>query len=280
MPTFDTPEPIFANIDLVIGNVRINASDRTDTVVEVRPGNEASDADAQAAAQTCVEYAGGELLVKAPRSRTRWLFWRGGAVDVTIDLPAGSRVDATSAGDLRCEGRLGESKLKSASGDIRIEVAGQVELKSANGNISVTRSVGNTEVTTVNGEIRIQQIDGTAVVKTANGHIAIGEVTGDARLSTAYGDITVDRALANVVAKTAAGKVRISEVVRGSVALATGAGELELGVREGTAAWLDVSSQYGEVRSSLEASDGPGQSDETVQVRALTGYGDIVIRRA
>jgi hypothetical protein len=33
------------------------------------------------------------------------------------------------------------------------------------------------------------------------------------------------------------------------------------------------------VRSDLDASDSPEQSDETVEVRARTGYGDIVIRR-
>ena len=37
MPTFDTPEPITVVIDLSVGDVRITASDRADTVVEVRP---------------------------------------------------------------------------------------------------------------------------------------------------------------------------------------------------------------------------------------------------
>ena len=67
--------------------------------------------------------------------------------------------------------------------------------------------------------------------------------------------------------------------MRGSVVLETGFGELELGVREGTTAWLDVIAQHGSVRSELNAIDGPQQSDETVEVRARTGYGDIVIRR-
>jgi hypothetical protein len=66
---------------------------------------------------------------------------------------------------------------------------------------------------------------------------------------------------------------------RGSVVLETGFGELEVGISEGTAAWLDVSSLYGTVRSELDASDGPETSDETVKVRARTGYGDVVIRR-
>jgi hypothetical protein len=64
------------------------------------------------------------------------------------------------------------------------------------------------------------------------------------------------------------------------VSLQTAFGELEVGIREGTAALLDVRSQFGRVRSELDASDGPEASDETVEVRARTAHGDIVIRRS
>jgi DUF4097 and DUF4098 domain-containing protein YvlB len=144
----------------------------------------------------------------------------------------------------------------------------------------VARAVGHADVTSSSGKIWIGAIDGTALVKTSNGDITLGAVTGDVRLNTANGDITVERALAAVAAKTAYGNVRIGEVVCGSVELETAFGEVELGVREGTAAWLDVSSQSGSVRSDLDAADEPGPSDETVEVRARTAYGDIVIRRA
>lgn len=42
MPNFDTPEPISVTLELGVGNVRITASDRTDTTVDVRP-SDASD---------------------------------------------------------------------------------------------------------------------------------------------------------------------------------------------------------------------------------------------
>ena len=87
-------------------------------------------------------------------------------------------------------------------------------------------------------------------------------------------------ALAAVAAKTANGAVRIGEVVHGSIELATSYGELEIGIREGTAALLDVRSQFGGVRNSLTASERPEPSDQTVEVRARTSFGDIVIRRS
>src|SRR3954465_13181786 len=94
MPTFDPPEPIIAAIDTVAGHVRINASDRSDTVVDVRPTTESEDADVQAARQALVEYEGGRLTVTASRSRLRSLLGRPPSIDVTVDLPAGSRVHA------------------------------------------------------------------------------------------------------------------------------------------------------------------------------------------
>ena len=72
MPTFDTPEPISVTIDLAVGDVRIIASDRADTVVDVRPSDASNEDDVKAAEQTRVEYADGQLLVKAPKLRS-WL---------------------------------------------------------------------------------------------------------------------------------------------------------------------------------------------------------------
>ncbi|MCG5220218.1 DUF4097 family beta strand repeat-containing protein [Streptosporangium soli] len=295
VPTFDSPEPILAIIDVATANVRINASDRADTVVEIRPSDEFSDADVQAAEHTQVEYADGRLLVRAAKDRATpmsgWgfsldklveslLLGGGGSVDVTVDLPAGSRIDAKTAASLRCRGVLGEVSFTTSYGDIQVEQARRLRLSSTHGDISVTRSTGHAEVTTTNGDIRIGKIDGTAVVKTSHGEIRLREVTGDLRLNSAHGDSVVDRALADVAAKTAYGSVRIGEVVSGSVVMETTGGGLELGIREGSAAWLDVSSEHGTVDVSLDPTDDPGQSDQVVEVRAHTAYGDIVIHRS
>ena len=50
MPTFDTPEPISVTVELGVGDLRIVASDRADTMVEVRPSDAAKKADVAAAA--------------------------------------------------------------------------------------------------------------------------------------------------------------------------------------------------------------------------------------
>lgn len=279
MPMFVTPQPITVTIDLVITDLRIIASDRTDTIVEVRPSNDSRAADVKAAERTRVEYANGRLLVKGPRQRL--LIGRNEWIDVTIELPAGSHVHGEAAmGEFRVEGRLGECRFKTAMGAISLDQTGTLNLTTGIGDVTVDRAVGHATITTGSGSVLIREIDGTATIKNANGDTTIGEVTGELRLNAANGHITIGRTHTSVTAKTATGDVRIGEVARGAILLESAYGALDVGIREGAAAWLDVSSQYGRVRNSLRARDGPQQSDETVEVRARTAYGDITIHRS
>lgn len=280
MTTFDTPQPIALTIAAMAGHVWVRASDRTDTVVEVRPTNEGDDRDIKAVDQTQVEYAQGHLVVKSPRGGFRSMFGRPPSVDVTVEVPTDSRVDIKAWGEVHGEGRFGETRVETGAGSVRLDETGRLKLNTAAGDVSVARATGNAEVTTASGDIRLGAVEGAAVLKTANGDITAGEVIGDLRMHTANGDISVDHALANVAARTAYGGIRVGEVVRGSVTLGTAFGQVEIGVRQGTAAWLDVSSQSGSVRSDLEATDRPASSDDTVEVRARTGFGDILVHRA
>lgn len=72
----------------------------------------------------------------------------------------------------------------------------------------------------------------------------------------------------------------MGDVARGTVQLETSYGAIDVGVREGTAAWLDVSASNGQVRNALTSSESPDTSEDTVEVRARTRYGNIDIRRA
>jgi len=279
MPAFATPEPISVTIELGMGDARIIASDRAETIIEVRPRDDSKASDIRAAEQTRVEYSSGRLLVKTPRQRT--FLGRGSSVDVTIELPAGSQVQGDSGmGDFGGEGHLGECRFKTGMGNIRLDRTGELHLKTGMGNIAVDRASGDADVTTGSGEVRIGQIEGAAVIKNSNGDTVVGEVTGDLRVKSANGRISVDRAHASVIVKTANGNIRIGEVMGGAIVLETAAGELEIGIREGTAAWLDLSSHYGRVRNSLDEAEGPEHSEATVEIRARTSYGDIKIHRA
>lgn len=282
MPTFDTPEPISVDVELGVGDIRIEASDRHDTIVEVRPSDPAKRVDVIAAEQTRVEYANGHLSVKAPGGGWRqWLPHRRESIDVAIHLPAGSRVHAEAGvAAFRSSGRIGACRCKVGVGDVQVGEAGPVDLKTGAGDVTIERAVGRSEIVTGSGAVRIGGIDGPGIVKNSNGDTWIGEVAGDARVRAANGRISVDRAHEGVVAKTANGDVRLGEVARGVAVAQSAAGEIEVGVRDGVSAWLDLHTRFGEVQNDLDASEGPGASEGSVEVRASTSYGNIVIHRS
>jgi DUF4097 and DUF4098 domain-containing protein YvlB len=280
MKTFETPQPITATIDVTVGAVRVIASERADTAVDVQPSDGSNKDDVRAAELTRVDLTHDQLVVKVPKLRS----WRprsdGGSVEVTVELPAWSHVrGAMQFGDFECAGALGDVRVRSGMGQIRVELAGSVNLKNGLGDITVDGVTGRAEVTTGSGEVRVRDVGADAVIKNSNGDIWVGAVGGDLRLQAANGSIAVDVARGSVVAKSANGDVRLGEVERGSVVLETKLGDLEVGIPEGTAAWLDVRATAGRVHNSLDAAAAPDSNGDTVEVRARTVAGDVVVRR-
>ena len=278
MSTFDTSNPISATLVIVAGDVRISSGDDATTTVTVEPTDASNAEDRQAAEGTRVEYADGRLLVKQPRS------WRprskGGSIDVTIALPAGSHVNADAAmADFTVDGPLGEARFKTGLGSIQLGEVATLKARAGLGDVVVEHVTGDADVTTGSGELRLRAVDGGAVVKNSNGDSWVGTVAGDLRVRAANGSIAIDAAHGSVVAKSANGDVRLGEAVRNTVVLETKLGDLEVGIPEGTAAWLDVRAGAGRVRNALDAADSPGPSAETVEVRARTTAGDVVIGR-
>ncbi|MEW2550887.1 DUF4097 family beta strand repeat-containing protein [Streptomyces zhihengii] len=279
MPSFDTPAPISATAHVEAGSIRFSAGERPDTVVEVLPRDPKRDQDVRAADQTEVTFAGGVLTVRTPKQR--YLVGRTGTVDVAVELPTGSDVAVTGAwAQVLGEGRLGEVRVKTSSGDVRLDATGPLHLTASHGSITVDRVEGTAEITTSSGSLRVGVLDGPAVLKNSHGSTTVGAVTGDLRVRGANGDIDVARAEASVEATTAHGTLRVAEVASGKVQLETSFGAIEVGIREGVAAWLDVSSGRGQVRNTLTASKAPEESEGTVEVRARTRFGNIDVRRA
>ncbi|ORT57110.1 DUF4097 family beta strand repeat-containing protein [Streptomyces sp. CB03238] len=280
MPSFDTPEPISVTAHVEAGSLQFTAGDRLDTVVQARPRDPKRDQDMRAAEQTVVTYASGVLTIRTPKGNLLGL-GRTGTVDVTVELPTGSHTDITGAwAQVLGEGQLGEVRVKTSAGDVRLDATGSLKLTASHGSITVDRIEGPAEITTSSGSLRIGLVQGPAVLKNSHGTTTVGAATGELRVSGANGDIEIRRAEDSVTATTAHGTLRVGEVAHGTVQLETSYGAIEVGVREGTAAWLDVSSGAGQVRNTLTASDAPDKTEDTVKVRARTRYGNIDIHRA
>jgi hypothetical protein len=281
MPTFDTPAPILVNLEVGVGDVRITASDRTDTTVTVRPTDPGKKSDVVAAEQTRVEFADGRLLIKAPKNWRRYTPRGGGeSIDVAIELPAGSRLHGEAGvAALHSAGRLGECQYSTGVGDLHIEQAGPVHLSTGVGDITVGRASGHAQISTASGALRIGSVDGTAVIKGSNGDTWIGDVSQALRVVSANGSIAVDHAHATVVAKTSNGDVRLDEVRQGTVVAQTALGRIDIGIHDGVAAWLDLDTKFGKVNNDLDATGQPAPGEGAVEVRARSAFGDITIRR-
>lgn len=282
MPAFDTPAPISVTVELSVGDLRVNATDRTDTVVEVRPSDPGKTSDVAAAEHTRVEYANGSLLIKTP-SGWRPFGPRKGAdsVDIVINVPAGSQLHATcGVGSLHCTGRLGDSRLNTGVGDVQVTEASPVTIRTGAGDITIDSTTGHADIKTGTGRVRIGSISGTAVVRNSNGDNWIGDVSDDLRVSSANGRIVVDQAGATVTAKTANGEIRIGGVRSGAIVAQTSMGAIDISVREGVAAWLELHTSFGNIANGLDATAKPEPGVESVEVRARTSFGDIRIHRA
>jgi hypothetical protein len=280
MPRFETPSPISALVVVPIGDVRITAGERDDTVVEIRPTDATNQEDITVAEQTRVELDGGRLLVKAPKQRSWRLRKDGGSIDVTIALPAGSNANGTGEmTDFESAGRLGDCRLRTGIGSVRVDEAATLNARTGIGPISAERVDVHADVSTGSGEVRLADLGGTGVVKTSNGDTWVGAAGGDLRIKAANGSIAVGVARATLAAKSSNGDVRVGEVARDTVVIESHLGDLEVGIPEGTAAWLDLHARAGRVVNQLERVGAPPATAEKVEVRARTSAGNIVIRR-
>ncbi|MCW2686509.1 MAG: hypothetical protein JWR37_1399 [Mycobacterium sp.] len=262
MPTFHTPEPITVVVEVVAGSVRLVATDRDDTVVEIEPRDPSRASDVRVAEQARVDFRNGTLTVSAGR---RFIsLGRGGAVAIDIALPTGSRLRAASASaDVHTDGLLADCRLSSASGDMFLD--------SVRGNVKADTASGDTAVRNAHGNVSIS---------TASGNATIGQLDGDLKFQAASADLAVERLRGCIKAQTASGSIAVAAATNGSVTVATSSGDVEVAIAEGTAARIDLLAGSGTVSNDLQACDGPAAGDETVIVHVRTGSGDIAVRRS
>ncbi|MFF3410485.1 DUF4097 family beta strand repeat-containing protein [Streptomyces sp. NPDC002742] len=179
MQKFDTPAPISAVLDFPAGRVQFIAADRADTTVEVLPANPSRSRDTKTAEQTTVTYADGVLRIAAPAPGSQ-LFGASGSLEITVQLPSGSRVEGKAASaELRGVGRLGDVAFDGAYRRIKIDEAASVRLTATDGDVEVGRLGGPAEISTARGDIRITEaVRGTVVLRTRSGDISIAAAPG------------------------------------------------------------------------------------------------------
>ena len=177
MQTFATPAPITAVVSVPAGRIHVTAGHDT-TTVEIRPADPAKSRDVKLAGQTTAAYHDGTLHVTSPAAN-RFL-GSSGAVEVTIQLPAGSDVQATAASaQLTTTGPLGEVTLDSAQATVTVQDAATARLVTVDGDIAVGRLGGDAEIRTARGDITITETaSGTLTLSTQTGKVTVGAAAG------------------------------------------------------------------------------------------------------
>lgn len=279
MPSFPAPTPVAVVIDVPFAHLHVVAGERDDVVVTVLPTTPSSSGSVRAAEEVRVDHDGEAVTITYPGSWKQFVRpFSSGTANVTVEVPAGSDVRGKT-GSFVAEGRLGAVSLALSAGDAHLEEVDRLDLKVSAGSVVVRRATGPTAVRAGAGSVRIGRLAGDGTVRAANGTTTIDEVVGDVEVVGAHADLVVGSVRGTLTARAAHAGLRVDRVESGAVSLTTSYGSIEVGVPEGTAAWLDLASQHGTVRNQLTPTEGPVEDEATAEIHATTAYGNVLVRR-
>jgi DUF4097 and DUF4098 domain-containing protein YvlB len=265
--SFETNGDVLVRVDLDAGEVRVETSDdpRVDVDLVALRDNDATRQAIEEARVELVPRGGGSEVVVDLKRRFGFTFGRGAKVGVRVRCPRGSDlVVRAGSADVRTEGSLGGVDLKSASGDISLEL------------------VRSLHADTASGDVHVLEVEESAEVRTASGDAAFRRCGGRLVAHLVSGDLDVGEAARGLEVKTVSGNVRVRAVSGGPMRVHSVSGDVELGVASGQRLYVDASSVSGAMRSELALDDTPpsGAEGAVHELRVRTVSGDLQIGRA
>jgi DUF4097 and DUF4098 domain-containing protein YvlB len=279
MHTFETPGPVSLRVELWQGEVDVTAEDTQTTTVELIPAH--GDPGAQDIIDNAkVEQRGDEIVVLMPKVKSG-LFRRGSEITARIVVPKLSRARIeTASADIATHGELGDVRAASGSGEVAIDQADDVEVRTGSGDIRLDAAKGSVSTKSGSAEVVVGKVNGDCDVLSGSGAVAIDEVGGMLKVKAGSGDIVVQAPGRGVDAMSGSGDLVFKRVEHGRVKAKTGSGDVTVGVANGTAAYLDVTSVTGDVSSELDGAEAPTDDAPTAEILVQTGSGDVVLQRA
>jgi len=269
--TFSTPNPVSLYVEVGSGGVTLHTDETDQTSVDVNGRN----ADA-----VIVEQRGDEIVVIARQGRGGF-FGSSGDLDVHVSLPHFSKVTTKlGSADLRAMGRLGQSMIRSGSGDVEIEdVDGDLVVESGSGDLGVDRITGDLRVKSGSGDVTVQRVAGDASIATGSGDVELETAGGAVEVKSGSGDLRVREAQQDVALSTASGDLVVDRMSRGQLAAKNVSGDITVGIPAGIPVWTDITSMTGSVRSDLEGAGEPDEGEDYVELRARTVSGDVYLEQ-
>jgi len=274
--SFTVDGPVKLVVRAPAGTVEVETADVSEATIELQP----KDAGSQKAVDDAVVELrpggrGPELVVDVVHGlriggrrgpKLSIIVGRGPSLRIPIRVPHGSSLDiATESADVTGSGRFDDVDVRSASGDVRLEV---VE--------------GEASVKSVSGDVLIDSVAGEASVNSVSGDMVVGSIASTGSLHTVSGDIEVRESLSSLHLKTISGDARVASATEGEVTMQSVSGDLTLGLRSGSKLWVDARSTSGKTTSELQLGDEPPADKDgpLVELRAKSISGDISVVRA
>lgn len=264
--TYDTPGPVELTVELGGGRLSVRAEEVATTTVTV---------DGPEADQVSIDRHGDRISVIAPRQRAGFLRTPPD-LQVTAVVPHGSDLAGKlGSADLVATGRYGGVRLRSASGEIRVEeTTGEAVLESGSGDVEVERCAA-ARVKAGSGDVVLGSVTGECSVATGSGEVRIGSCEGEVRVKSGSGDVRVVDARADLSLATASGDVNVGAFHRGRLQAKGVSGDVRVGIPAGVPVWTDVSCLSGRIHSTLEGAGQPEEGQDYIELRATTVSGDI-----
>lgn len=276
---FDTTGPITLKAELLVGDLTLTVGDGPTTTVRLHPHGKHG---ADIAEKFTVEAHGNDVSVLAPKLRDSFFsLGTKGSVDVEIELPSASTVDAkTGAGDVTAAGLLGDVRAATGAGDVTFHEVGTGAFKSGSGDITVQAARGDLDAKTGSGDITIGSGGGRLDLVSGSGDIDLRRSDAAVKARTGSGDLTVGASTGDLELTTGTGDIRLGGVHGGEVRGRTGTGDVTIAVAGGVAAYLDLNTVTGDVTIDLDEASGPGDAEAQTRLVVHSGSGDIRVKRA
>jgi DUF4097 and DUF4098 domain-containing protein YvlB len=228
------PGPAELRLSTTSGHIEVIGEDREDVVIE---SGAPSDRDIESDA------TGRVSLTSA----------RGGSANLVVRCPTGSDLVAgTVSGHVTLRGQLGNARVTTISGNIEVQRADALDVRSISGNIEVERCAG------------------VCSLRTKSGRTTIGSA-GDTEVSTISGRITLEDAKGGVKMRSVSGTVELSTEGKGDVAVQTMSGSVRVAVAHGVKPSPRLRSLSGKPRFEC-----PEGSDCRINVNTLSGRIEVV----
>jgi DUF4097 and DUF4098 domain-containing protein YvlB len=246
---FAVDERVRLDIEVRSGDVSVRTGAVGQAVVEVN-GDGADDYE--------ISQLGDSIVV---RPTGRWTL-RSRSVQVSAQVPRRADVDVTSgSADVMLNGELGACRIRTASGDARVDASSRLDVSTASGDVRVGSASVDLMCATASGDVDVDTASAQVSVTTASGDVRAASLSGGVHIGTASGSVRIDRYEGN------------------DLSVKCVSGDITVGLPSGIRVEPDIATMSGRTRLPQPAAGVQPAQRRRVRLRLRTVSGDIVIDR-